>query len=80
MRTRLAVLCLIALVVAAHVGLWRSQHVPEAAKLRLTLLNAAGWSVVLLPALAVGLWAKAIRRRNLRQMGETRPKSPPETP
>ena len=62
-RSRLAVLALAVLIVVAHAFLWRSD-MPQDAKLRLTLLNAAGWGVVLLPALAVNLWLGAVARRN----------------
>ncbi len=62
-RTRLALLALGPLIVAAHVMLWLSD-MPQDAKLRLTLLNAAGWAVVLLPALAVNLWLGAVTRRD----------------
>ena len=62
-RSRLAVLSLAALIVGAHVMLWLSD-MSQDAKLRLTLLNAAGWAVVLLPALAVNLWLGAVARRN----------------
>ncbi len=62
-RSRLAVLALATVIVGAHVMLWLSD-VPQDAKLRLTLLNAAGWGAVLLPALAVNLWLGAVTRRN----------------
>lgn len=54
---------LAALVIGAHVALWSSPRVPAETKLRLTLLNAAGWGVVLLPAAGVAMWARAHRRR-----------------
>ena len=50
---------LAALVVAAHVALWRSPDWPTDLKLRLTVLNAIGWAVVILPAFAVARWARA---------------------
>ena len=62
-RTRIGVLVLAALIVLAHAMLWLSD-MPQDAKARLTLLNAAGWAVVLLPALAVNLWLGAVTRRN----------------
>ena len=46
------------LVIGGHVALWLSEA-PQAVKLRLTLLNAAGWAVVLLPAYGVSRWLKA---------------------
>ena len=62
-RHRIGVAVLLTLIVAAHAALWASPHVPPETKLRLTLLNAAGWSVVLLPAIGVAFWARAHRRR-----------------
>ncbi len=49
--------CLAALVVGAHAALWASEAWSVEAKLRLTILNALAWAVVVLPALAVGRWA-----------------------
>ena len=60
---RLGALALGVLIVSAHVMLWLSD-MPQDAKLRLTALNAAGWAVVLLPALAVTRWLDAVTRRN----------------
>lgn len=54
---------LLAVIVAAHVVLWMSD-VDPAIKLRLTLLNAAGWTVVLAPILLVGRWLRAVEARN----------------
>lgn len=51
------------LVVAGHIGLWLSDQ-PFEAKLRLTLLNAGVWAVILLPAVGVGLWLRAVERQN----------------
>lgn len=62
-RTVAALILLTALVTGAHVALWASPRVPAEAKLRLTILNAAGWGVVLLPAAGVAAWARAHRRR-----------------
>lgn len=56
-------------VVAGHVMLWRSETVPDPQKLRLTLLNAGIWAVVVLPALGVAAWARAHRGRGA---GDTR--------
>ncbi|MFN3644648.1 MAG: phenylalanyl-tRNA synthetase subunit beta [Gemmobacter sp.] len=61
-RTMLGLGALAALVIGAHVALWLSPDMPGEMKLRLTLLNAAGWAVVLIPALAVSMWARAHRR------------------
>jgi len=51
------------LVVAGHIGLWFSGQ-PFEAKLRLTLLNAGVWAIILLPAVGVGLWLRAVERQN----------------
>ncbi|PZX19580.1 hypothetical protein LX81_00036 [Palleronia aestuarii] len=56
-----AILLLASLVVAGHVGLWLSDEWSREAKVRLTVLNAIGWSVVILPALGVARWASAHR-------------------
>ena len=50
---------LAALVIGAHVALWRSPDWPADLKLKLTVLNAIGWAVVILPAFAVARWARA---------------------
>ncbi|MEM6478818.1 MAG: phenylalanyl-tRNA synthetase subunit beta [Pseudomonadota bacterium] len=50
------------LVIGGHVGLWLSDA-PLEMKRRLTLLNAAGWAVVIFPALGVSLWLKARTRK-----------------
>ncbi len=62
-RGGVAALALAVLILGAHVMLWLSD-MPGDAKLRLTLLNAAGWGVVLLPALAVNMWLGAVTRRD----------------
>lgn len=61
-RTRIAVLVLLVLIVLAHVALWRSDRMETGMKLALTLINAVGWAVVLIPAWAVGRWLDAHRR------------------
>jgi predicted outer membrane lipoprotein len=48
----------LAVVIAAHIALWLS-HMPFDAKLRLTLLNGAVWTVILVPAVGVALWLRA---------------------
>ena len=53
-----AIATLIALIVLAHIGLWRDETIPVEAKRRLTLLNALGWAVILLPAWGVSRWLK----------------------
>lgn len=45
------------LVIGGHVALWLSDT-PREVALRLTLLNAAGWAVVILPAWGVSRWLK----------------------
>lgn len=65
-RTLIALAVLVTLIVAAHVALWQSDA-PHEAKLRLTLLNAAVWAVILLPALGVGMWLRAHRMRGSRR-------------
>lgn len=49
---------LLAVVVLAHLGLWASDDIPVEVKRRLTLLNALGWGVVILPAIGVWFWLK----------------------
>ncbi|MEM6729749.1 MAG: phenylalanyl-tRNA synthetase subunit beta [Pseudomonadota bacterium] len=46
-------------VIGGHIALWRAPDVPLDVKWRLTLLNAAGWAVVILPAIGVSYWLKA---------------------
>jgi hypothetical protein len=62
-RTLLGLVALAALVGGAHWALWASPRMPDEVKWRLTLLNALGWAVVLLPAAGVSLWLRAQRRR-----------------
>lgn len=49
---------LVVFVVGGHVALWLSDT-PRDVALRLTLINAAGWAVILLPAYGVSQWLKA---------------------
>ncbi len=51
------------LIILAHIGLWTSDGWPVELKLRLTLLNALGWAVILLPAYGVSRWLAARERR-----------------
>jgi hypothetical protein len=60
--SRLRWILLLAAIVAGHVALWLSPRTEPEAALRLTLVNAAIWAVVLLPALGVRQWAKARTR------------------
>ncbi len=52
------------LVVLGHVALWASDA-PYDAKLRLTVLNALSWAVIVLPAIGVSFWLKARTRGRL---------------
>jgi len=54
---------MVALVVGGHVALWMSDRMPAEEKLRLTLMNAAIWAVVLLPAFGVAKWAEQHKAR-----------------
>jgi hypothetical protein len=60
-RTRVAVIALLALIVLAHLALWQSDQMETGMKLTLTLINAIGWAVVLIPAWAVSKWLDASR-------------------
>lgn len=60
---RYAALALLATIVAGHVALWLSPRMDAADKLRLTLMNAGIWAVVLLPAVGVEMWARTHGRR-----------------
>jgi hypothetical protein len=59
---RIYVTLLILLIVGAHIALWTSD-MPRDLALKLTLINAAGWTVILLPAWAVSKWAAAHKPR-----------------
>jgi len=59
---RIALIALLVLIVVAHLGLWSDATIPVEAKRRLTLLNALGWAVILLPAWGVSLWLRARTR------------------
>ena len=61
MSHRAALALLLFVILAAHMVLWSSDKVEEAVKLRLTLINAIGWGIVLIPAWLVGKWAAAHR-------------------
>ena len=63
-KAPLGVAALLALIVVAHLALWASDRVTPDIKLRLTVLNALGWAVVLVPALAVVRWRDAHLRAN----------------
>ena len=57
------VLTLVTLIVIAHIFLWRSE-METGAKLTFTLINAAGWTIILAPILLVDRWLDAIKARN----------------
>ena len=57
------VTCLVILIVAAHVALWRSD-METGLKLAFTTLNFIGWAIVLVPILFVDRWLDAVKRRN----------------
>ncbi|MCK0095941.1 phenylalanyl-tRNA synthetase subunit beta [Yoonia sp. F2084L] len=59
---RLYVTILILVIVGAHIAMWTSD-MPRDLALRLTLINAAGWAVILIPAWLVSKWAAAHQRK-----------------
>jgi cytochrome bd-type quinol oxidase subunit 2 len=61
--TRLRWVLLLAAIVAGHVAMWLSPRTTSDEALRLTLMNASIWAVVLLPAIGVSMWARAHRGR-----------------
>ena len=56
---RITLVLIVALVIAGNIGLWLSPDWPTDLKLKLTILNAIGWAVIVLPAFAVARWAAA---------------------
>jgi hypothetical protein len=52
-----------ALVIGGHIAMWNSDRMDREQKLRLTLINATGWGIVILPAFGVAMWARAHRGR-----------------
>ena len=60
----LILLVLVTAIVVAHVFLWLSPSMRWQTKLAYTLLNAAGWTVVLAPIWLVSRWLSAVERRN----------------
>lgn len=59
---RLWIVCLLVLITLAHIAMWTSD-MPRDLALRLTIINALGWAVILLPAWAVSKWAAAHKGR-----------------
>jgi len=55
---RFYVTLLILVIVGAHIAMWTSD-MPRDLALRLTLINAAGWAVILIPVWLVSKWAAA---------------------
>lgn len=58
-RFKLFLVALVGFIVVAHIGLWSDPDIPLEAKRRLTMLNALGWAVIILPIFAVNQWLKA---------------------
>ncbi|SLN54411.1 hypothetical protein [Pseudooctadecabacter jejudonensis] len=58
-RFKLYLIALVALIVVAHVELWRDPDIPLDTKRRLTTLNALGWAAIILPVFAVNQWLKS---------------------
>lgn len=56
------VVVMLGLIIVAHVFMWLS-NMPHDLKIVFTVLNAAGWTVVLAPILLVDRWLAAIQRR-----------------
>jgi len=67
---------LVTLIVLAHVALWRSDMPPDL-KMTFTILNAIGWSIILLPIVFVSRWMNAIERRNAERAREQIPPNGP---
>ena len=64
---RLYIVLLITLIVGAHIAMWTSD-MPRDLALRLTLINAAGWAVILIPVWLVSKWAAAHQRGHTKNM------------
>ena len=60
---RFYIIGLISLIVLAHIAMWTSD-MPRDLALRLTLINAAGWGIILIPVWLVGKWAAAHKDRD----------------
>lgn len=54
---------MLCLIIVAHVFMWLSD-MPRDLKIVFTILNAAGWTVVLAPILLVDRWLATIQRDN----------------
>lgn len=54
---------MVCFIIVAHIFMWLSD-MPRDMKITFTVLNAAGWTIVLAPILLVDRWLDAIRARN----------------
>jgi len=59
---RYFIIGLITLIVGAHIAMWTSD-MPKDLALKLTLINATGWAVILVPVWLVSKWAAAHKGR-----------------
>ncbi len=60
---RAYIIALLIVIVGAHIAMWTSD-MPRDLALKLTLINAAGWAVVLIPVYGVARWAAHHRVKN----------------
>ncbi|WP_333715074.1 phenylalanyl-tRNA synthetase subunit beta [Yoonia sp.] len=60
---RLYIIALITFIILAHIAMW-SSDMPRDLALRLTIINATGWTVILGGAWLVSRWAAAHGRRD----------------
>ncbi|MEM8691948.1 MAG: phenylalanyl-tRNA synthetase subunit beta [Pseudomonadota bacterium] len=65
-RHRIYLAVLVLGIALAHVALWRSDLDADI-KLRLTVINVAGWFVVLFPIFLVSRWLRAVEKQNSEQ-------------
>ena len=65
-RHRIYLAVLVLGIAHAHVALWRSDLDADI-KLRLTVINVAGWVVVLFPIFLVSRWLRAVEKQNSEQ-------------
>ena len=61
--TKLLLIVLLGLIIAAHIGMWRDPEMPLADKRYWTAINALSWAVIILPVFAVNQWLKAKTRK-----------------